>query len=99
MSAAAAAGAPREPADAGLGAPQPVAEGALSAPPEVVAAIAAAVELCWPRPASGPAATRDGGAPEYVWRMSGRWWSKPVARRRDRPWSDHREHGSLESGG
>ncbi|HXY43320.1 MAG TPA: hypothetical protein VEH29_03960 [Acidimicrobiales bacterium] len=85
----------------GLGAPQPVAGGALVAPPEVVAAIAAAVEECWPRsrPRGRTGSGREPGAPEYVWRMSGRWWSKPVARRRDRPWSDHREHGALEGGG
>ncbi|MGO8876005.1 MAG: hypothetical protein ACLQNG_09600 [Acidimicrobiales bacterium] len=75
-------------AELGLGAPQPVVPGALSAPPEVVAAIAAAVEACWPRPQLPTSGER--GAPEYVWRMSGRWWNKPVARRRDRPWSDHR---------
>lgn len=76
---------------------QPVAAGALAAPPDVVAAIAAAVEVCWPRPA--PAASlrpRERGAPEYVWRFSGRWWSKPVPLRRDRPWTDHGgEHGQV----
>jgi hypothetical protein len=83
--------------DASLGSPQPVAAGALTAPPEVVAAIAAAVEACWPRPqaSSREATAREPGAPEYVWRMSGRWWSKPIASRRDRPWSDHREHGAI----
>lgn len=87
--------------EASLGAPQPVIAGALAAPPEVVAAIAAAVEACWPRPAAPPGATagREPGAPEYVWRMSGRWWSKPVASRRDRPWSDHREHGFVDGKG
>ncbi|HKH89028.1 MAG TPA: hypothetical protein VKA05_09390 [Acidimicrobiales bacterium] len=75
------------PAGPSLGPPQPVAEGALSASPEIVAAIAAAVEACWPRHRAGTG--RAPGAPEYVWRMSGRWWSKPVALRRDRPWSDH----------
>ena len=76
---------------------QPVAAGALAAPPDVVAAIAAAVEVCWPRPV--PAASlrsRERGAPEYVWRFSGRWWSKPVPLRRDRPWTDHGgEHGQV----
>jgi hypothetical protein len=79
---------------------QPVAAGALTAPPEVVAAIAAAVEICWPKPsppASAPG-TRERGAPEYVWRFSGRWWSKPVPLRRDRPWTDHGgEHGQVGS--
>jgi hypothetical protein len=89
---------PAKGAEHDLGAPQPVPAGALTAPPEVVAAIAAAVEACWPRPQVRPEPGREPGAPEYVWRMSGRWWSKPVARRRDRPWSDHREHGALEGG-
>jgi hypothetical protein len=50
---------------------------------EEVAAIAAAVEAAWPRsvvvvatPPSRPAA----------WRFSGRWWARPIAARRDRPW-------------
>lgn len=48
-----------------------------------VAAIVAAVETLWPRPAvvvTPPLA----GTPR--WRFSGRWWTKPVAARRDRPW-------------
>jgi len=66
-----------------------VPAGALVPEPEVVAAIAAAVELCWPRPAL-PAVPgrRVAGAPEYVWRFSGRWWNRPVVLRRDRPWTD-----------
>ena len=37
------------------------------------------------------AATPSGGAPAAApemprWRWSGRWWSKPVAQRRTRPW-------------
>ncbi|MGA2210761.1 MAG: hypothetical protein ABSH30_14095 [Acidimicrobiales bacterium] len=82
-----------------VGGPQPVVGGALAASPEIVAAIAAAVEVCWPRPRALAAARATGderGSPEYVWRMSGRWWSRPVAHRRDRPWSDHLEHGTLE---
>ena len=78
------------------GPPQPVPANALVAPPEIVAAIAAAVELVWPR-ASVRSAGGQGG-PSYVWRMSGRWWSKPIPLRRDRPWSDHREHGSVAFG-
>ena len=47
---------------------------------EEAAAIVAAVELVWPRAAeAGPAS----GPPR--WRFSGRWWSKPVPSRRDRP--------------
>ena len=76
---------------------RPVAAGALSAPPEVVAAIAAAAEVCWPKPRKPAPPGR--GQPEFVWRFSGRWWSKPVPLRRDRPWSDHgREHGRHGTG-
>jgi len=47
-----------------------------------VAAIMAAHEALWPR----PVALGQGAAqPVPRWRFSGRWWSKPVALRRDRP--------------
>jgi hypothetical protein len=50
--------------------------------PEQLAAITAAVELLWPRPA-----VMTDAAPEPPrWRFSGRWWVRPVAARRDRPW-------------
>ena len=48
---------------------------------EEVAAIVAAVELAWPRPA---AAEDTESLPR--WRFSGRWWTKPVPLRRGRPW-------------
>jgi hypothetical protein len=48
---------------------------------EEVAAILAAVEGAWPR---AGAAAPDGDAPR--WRWSGRWWSKPIPARRNRPW-------------
>jgi hypothetical protein len=51
---------------------------------EEAAAIVAAVEMTWPRPitvVSGDAMARASG-----WRWSGRWWARPVAARRDRPW-------------
>lgn len=48
---------------------------------EEVAAIVAAVEATWPRPAVGVTAE----APPR-WRFSGRWWTKPVPLRRNRPW-------------
>ena len=48
---------------------------------EEVAAIVAAVEVAWPRPA---AADADEAPPR--WRFSGRWWTKPVPLRRNRPW-------------
>jgi len=48
---------------------------------EELAAIMAAVEVAWPRPAgSAPA------PPPPRWRFAGRWWSKPVPARRERPW-------------
>jgi hypothetical protein len=49
--------------------------------PEELAAIVAAVEVAWPRPAVAAA------HPEPPrWRFAGRWWSKPVPVRRERPW-------------
>jgi hypothetical protein len=56
-------------------------EGLDDASPEEVAAIVAAIEVAWPRPAAAPPPDR---APR--WRFSGRWWSKPVPLRRSRPW-------------
>lgn len=49
--------------------------------PEEAAAIVAALEVGLPRAvvAGGPAGT------ESRWRWSGRWWSKPIPARRDRP--------------
>lgn len=47
-------------------------------------AIMAAMEALWPRPV-----VLVGGEPETrpnAWRFSGRWWARPVAARRDRPW-------------
>jgi hypothetical protein len=48
---------------------------------EEVAAMVAAIEIAWPRP---EAAGHPSEAPR--WRFSGRWWSKPVPLRRNRPW-------------
>jgi hypothetical protein len=48
---------------------------------EEVAAIVAAIEVIWPRPA---AAGPDTAPPR--WRFSGRWWTKPVPLHRGRPW-------------
>jgi hypothetical protein len=44
-----------------------------------LAAIVAAVEQAWPRPVAPVRAD------EPRWRFSGRWWSRPVPTRRDRP--------------
>jgi len=50
---------------------------------EEAVAIMAAAEALWPRPVvmEEPAPTRRSS-----WRFSGRWWSKPVPARRDRPY-------------
>ena len=45
-----------------------------------LAAIVAAIEVAWPRP-QAPASTEGPSR----WRFSGRWWSRPVPTRRDRP--------------
>jgi hypothetical protein len=50
---------------------------------EETAAIVAAIEELWPRPVvPAPEPARRPSA----WRFSGRWWSRPVPARRDRPW-------------
>lgn len=47
-----------------------------------VAAILAAVEVAWPKPAAeAPVHDRPSR-----WRFSGRWWSAPIPMRRVRPW-------------
>jgi hypothetical protein len=45
-----------------------------------LAAIVAAIELAWPRPAAPTVADTASR-----WRFSGRWWTRPVPTRRDRP--------------
>ncbi|MEP6660739.1 MAG: hypothetical protein ABJD24_12560 [Acidimicrobiales bacterium] len=45
------------------------------------AAIVAALEQAWPATVAG-----DDTTSTPAWRFSGRWWSRPVASRRDRPW-------------
>jgi hypothetical protein len=50
---------------------------------EEAAAIAAAIEVAWPRAVVGPS---EPAAPPR-WRFAGRWWTKPIPVRRDRPWS------------
>ncbi|MEL7155670.1 MAG: hypothetical protein AAFN30_03620 [Actinomycetota bacterium] len=46
------------------------------------AAIVAAVHALWPRPVV------DEGQPpaDPAWRFSGRWWNRPTAQARPRPW-------------
>jgi hypothetical protein len=49
---------------------------------EETAAIVAAVEALWPR----PVVEREQAPPtRSAWRFSGRWWSRPIPIRRDRP--------------
>ena len=66
-----------EPATYGL-APRPEID------PEVLAVLASAVDQAWPRPVAAVAEPAPLGP---AWRFSGRWWAKPTAVRRDRPWS------------
>jgi hypothetical protein len=49
---------------------------------EELAAVVAAVEMAWPRPVAVVPSTER----PNPWRFSGRWWARPVASRRDRPW-------------
>ncbi|NQY58293.1 MAG: hypothetical protein HRT86_17755 [Ilumatobacteraceae bacterium] len=44
-------------------------------------AIAAAMETLWPR----PVVAADSPSHRSAWRFSGRWWSRPIAARRERP--------------
>jgi len=47
-----------------------------------MAAITAAAQLVWPEPAAP-----DAQNPVHdAWRFSGRWWARPAAVRRARPW-------------
>ena len=50
---------------------------------EEVVAIMAAHEALWPKPVAIHTAH---GHRESPWRFSGRWWSKPIPVRRNRPW-------------
>lgn len=50
---------------------------------EEAAAIVAATEALWPRPVVSNEAPGPLRVP--TWRFSARWWAKPLAARRDRP--------------
>lgn len=67
--------------------PAPALLRALEATPqpseEEVVAIAAAMEALWPRPV---VAAPDHPPRVAAWRFAGRWWTRPVAARRNRPW-------------
>lgn len=49
---------------------------------EEMAAIAAAVEANWPQPLT----VSEQAHRATTWRFSSRWWAKPIASRRDRPY-------------
>ena len=51
--------------------------------PEALAAITAAAQLLWAR----PAAPEDPPPAHDAWRFSGRWWAQPALVRRARPWA------------
>jgi hypothetical protein len=51
-----------------------------------MAAIVAAVEMAWPRPAAAAEMPEAAG----VWRFSGRWWARPHTVQRVRPWVERR---------
>lgn len=51
---------------------------------EEAVAITAAVEALWPRPVIEAESQDPLRTP--TWRFSARWWSLPVAARRNRPW-------------
>ena len=64
--------------------PPPSGMAVSPAPTDVEAvAIAAAMEALWPKPVMEVADVDD--ARSRAWRFSGRWWNKPVAARRVRP--------------
>jgi hypothetical protein len=52
---------------------------------EEAAAIMAAVEALWPKPAVAPVDVGQAGG--TGWRFSGRWWQRDRFARSDRPWS------------
>ncbi len=69
----------------------PSLSGPLPPDPAVLAAIVAAVQAAWPRPAAAAVSLSDELDPAHeAWRFSGRWWHKPVPMRRDRPWAGGR---------
>jgi hypothetical protein len=47
-----------------------------------VVAIVSAIELSWPVASASEVSDED----VERWRFSGRWWTKPLPLRRDRPW-------------
>ncbi len=52
--------------------------------PVVLALVAAAADQVWSRPALP---RFEEAADPFAWRFSGRWWNRPAAARRERPWA------------
>ena len=52
--------------------------------PAILAAIVAAVEASWPRPVAPAVGSREDDPSR--WRFRARWWTRPEASRRNRPW-------------
>jgi hypothetical protein len=52
-------------------------------PPEALAAVVAAAQFLWAR----PAAPEEPHPVHDAWRFSGRWWAQPALVRRARPWA------------
>jgi len=50
---------------------------------EEAVAIAAAVHAMWPVPV---VVSEEDRARDTSWKFSGRWWNRPLASRRDRPY-------------
>ena len=50
---------------------------------EEAVAVMAAMEALWPKPVM--VVTAEQARRAAAWRFSGRWWSRPVTARRDRP--------------
>ena len=48
-----------------------------------MAAIVAAIEIAWPKPV---VVARPVTQEPSRWRFAGRWWTKPIPARRERPW-------------
>ena len=61
---------------------EPTSARVSSPSPQEVAAILAAIDAMWPRPSAVTATVEESND----WRFSGRWWSKPHAVQRSRPW-------------
>ena len=55
----------------------------LAATDEEAAAIITAMHVLWPTPTI---VTEEERTRDTLWKFSGRWWSRPLPQRRDRPY-------------